>query len=98
MALNLTAVIQKLQGLASRKQGRHVEALKRLSAIFGDKIDLMVPEEHLPRQSSSNPTAPAQLKNTPRVHARQTRANTPGMLPVKARTLPPISEGGQRAN
>ena len=70
MALNLTAAIQKLQGLASRKQGRHVEALKRLSAIFGNETDLMAPEEHLPRQSSSNPTAPAQLRSTPRVHAR----------------------------
>ena len=96
MALNLTAALLQLQGREGGRSNRHVKTLRKLSEIFGSAIELTVPEEHLPKQSSSTPTAPAQLRTTPRVHQKRTRANTPGMLPEAARRLPPIAEGGRR--
>jgi hypothetical protein len=39
-----------------------------------------------PIMTSRNPTAKRHLKNTPRTHGRQTRNNTPGAVPLIART------------
>ena len=72
MALNLTAALLWLQGREGGRPSRHVEALRKLSEIFGSTIELTVPEEHLPKQSSTTPTVPAQLRATPCMNKRKT--------------------------
>ena len=103
MAHDLTTALLTLRHQTNAGRDEHVSALKRLTKIFSASIELTVPEDHLPSQSSSNPMVPAQLQAAPRPHVKRSRANTPGMLPKAARTLPLIpmdgrslsSEGGQ---
>jgi hypothetical protein len=43
-----------------------------------------------PIMQSRNPTAKCHLKNTPQMHRRQTRNNTPGAVPIIKRIAPVI--------
>ena len=45
------------------------------------------------QQSSTNPTATATTRAATRTHAKVTRANTPGILPISQRLPTPTSEG-----
>mgnify|MGYP003325311313 CR=1 FL=1 len=75
----LTNALRRLRDGPVGLSGRHGEALARLSAIFNEKAGHDVTED-LPMQTSTNPTAPAQVRAAPRVHGRNTRNNTPGIL------------------
>ena len=94
VAKDLLEAIRKLQGLEARNPGRHTTALAELAKIFTNKT------EHLPDHPSSqqpqtltNPTQPEDIRQTPRVHKRKTRNNTPGIIPNQIKNIPPISEG-----
>ena len=81
LAHKLTQALLRLSGNGEGRSEEHIAALKRLSNIFTQRMDFD-PMDHLPRQSSATPTAPAALCTMPRVHLRTTRANTPGILPT----------------
>ena len=61
IALDLTRAIQKLQGDEAKCPGRHAQALKQLSDIFGDEVKEVMDAFVLPSPSSSTLTAPQQL-------------------------------------
>ena len=50
-------------------------------------------QEPKPQQSSTNPTATTAIRAATRTHAKVTRANTPGILPILKQLPTPTSEG-----
>jgi len=102
-ALDLLQAVRKLCGQEVGQPSRHATALKQLAEIFQEKTGHLQ-DDRGPRapQTSSNPTEPAQLRSTPRVHSRVTRNNTPGILPtpppLTSKEVPPAGSEGGPAN
>ena len=95
VAKDLLEAVKKLQGLEARNPGRHTKALNALAKIFSGETENL-PEEAAPSpQTSTNPTEREDIRQTPRVHQRVTRRNTPGIIPTRPTPAPPISEGGR---
>ena len=75
--------------------GRHGRALAQLSQIF-EKATERLEQGHKSRvQTSSTLTTKANLRTTPRVHARVTRNNTPRIIPTQTTTPIMNTEGGK---
>ena len=80
-AQQLLDSISKLRGTKYAPSNRHIEALENLSRIYKAATDKL-PADNAPQTNTSGtPTAPATIRQAPRVHLRQTRRNTPGQLP-----------------
>ena len=61
---------------------RHTQALEKLTKKFNDTTDTL-PEGTPPQdQTSTNPTQPRALRDTPRKHQRFAQSNTPGIIPA----------------
>ena len=82
VAKDLIEAIRKLQGLEKRNPGRHTAALEKLAKIFKGETDHLPHREDPGPQTSTNPTQPEDIRNTPRAHNKRTRNNTPGILPT----------------
>ena len=89
IAANLTSTLRELQKAPPEIIGRHGEALQKLTEIFAQATTQLEERHERNIPTSTNPTAPKELKKAPRVHQRQTRQNTPGQLPLPSA----ISEG-----
>ena len=61
--------------------GRHEKALEQLTNIFETAAEKLEKRHENRTQTSSTPTTREKVRTTPRVHARLTRNNTPGMIP-----------------
>ena len=61
------------------------------------KTDNIEGTHQQPMQTSTNPTDPRNIRSAPRMHSRQTRANTPGLLPPAAQIQTTTSEGEETA-
>ena len=98
LAERLVRAVNKLQGGGTKYPDRHKDALEKLATIFKEattNIRNDVPEEP---PSSHNPTNPKEIRQAPRTHNRQTRNNTPGIIPTAIPTsegVPSTSEGVQ---
>lgn len=93
LATRLIAQVRKLRNKGTNTSSRHVDALERLSRIFKGETESLPTDTPYLEPTSVTPTAPTAIRQTPRVHLRQTRRNTPGRLPVIPTT---ISEGGRQ--
>ena len=91
----LTGAIKRMMAESTKDIGRHRRALEQLSQIF-EKATERLEQSHENRiQTSSTPTTKANLRTTPRVHARVTRNNTPGIIPTQTTTPIMDTEGGK---
>jgi hypothetical protein len=104
IAANLTSTLRELQDAPDQAIGRHSEALQKLADIFEKATTALENRHDRQTPTSSNPTAPQQVQEAPRVHQRMTRNNTPGILPSPlpisegAEIIHPNSEGGSLQN
>ena len=96
IATTLTQAIQKLIKEPTVSAGRHGPALEKLATIFAQTTTNLETRHTPTTQSSTTPTTPTNLRQTPRVHSRQTRHNTPGILPTPER-VPTTTEGGHKS-
>ena len=82
IAGTLTTAIQNLLMETTMNTGRHGQALEQLSKIFDNAAENLETQVHQKAQTLSTPTTRANIWATPRVHARVTRKNTPGIIPT----------------
>ena len=79
---------------------RQIEALQKLSNIFKLNLGEDNAEDKIRTTTSATPTTRAAIRETPRVHGRPTRNNTPGILPTfeggKQKELLATSKGEQQ--
>jgi len=97
LAMDHLHAIQRLQHNNVKYNGQHSAALKALATTFKMKTDTIEHTHQQPMQTSTNPTDPANIRRAPRMHSRQTRANTPGILPPAAQIQSRTSEGEETA-
>ena len=69
----LTTSIQNILKEPTINTGGHGEALEKLSKIFDNETENLETQVHYKAQTSSTPTMRANIRATPRVHARVTR-------------------------
>ena len=96
IAATLVQAICRLRHKNTQFPGRHDTAIQQLADIFQHtmtKTQTQKPKQ----QSSTNLTATATIRAAPRTHAKVTRANTPGILPISQRLTTPTSEGDRCA-
>ena len=72
----LTTAIQNILKEPTIIKGRHGQALQQLAKIFDNAIEDLETQVHHKAQTLSTPTTRANIRATPRVHARVTRNNT----------------------
>ena len=80
IAGTLTTAIKNLLNETTINTGRHGQALEQLAKIFDNATDNLETQLHHKAQILSTPTTRANIRATPRVHARVTRNNTPGII------------------
>ena len=110
ISVSLRTAIQNILEEPTINTGRHGQALENLAKIFENATENLETQHQNSTQTSSTPTTQANIWATPRVHARVTRNNTPGIIPTQPPTPlgnteggkgfpPPISnsEGGQKS-
>ena len=106
IAGTLTTAIQNLLKESTINTGRHGQALEQLAKIFDNATENLETQVHHKAQTLSTPTTRANIRATPRVHARVMPNNTPGIIPTTiinteggTEFFPPIadSEGGQKS-
>ena len=68
----LTIAIQNILKKTTINTGRHGQALEQLAKIFDNAIENIETQVHHNAQTSSTPTTRANIRATPRVHARVT--------------------------
>jgi len=72
--------------------------MEALSTIFKGETNNLPEDTASQRQTSTTPTRPEAIRQAPRVHSKQTRNNTPGII-IPANVTPtkcsPTSEGEQ---
>ena len=102
----LTTDIQNLLKKPTINTGRHGQSLEQIAKIFDNATENLETQLHHKAQTSLTPTTRANMRATPRIHARVTRNNTPGIIPTPIINteggkyfFPPIadSEGGQKS-
>ena len=81
IAGTLTTAIQNLLKEPTINTGRHGQSLEQLAKIFDNATDNLETQLHHKAQTSLTPTTRANIRATPRVQARVTRNNTPGIIP-----------------
>ena len=77
----LTTSIQNILKEPTINTVWHGQALEQLAKIFDNTTDNLETQLQHKAQKSSMPTTRANIWATPRVHARVTRNNTPGIIP-----------------
>jgi hypothetical protein len=82
MAHGLTQALRRLAKKATDEPDHHMDALQKLTKIFGSHAQKTRTTNQASPQTLSTPTTPAAIRQTPRVHAQKTRNNSPGILPV----------------
>ena len=82
IAGTLTIAIQNLLKEPKINTGQHGRALEQLAKIFDNATENLETQVHHKAQTLSIPTTRANIQATPRVHARVTRNNTPGIIPT----------------
>ena len=96
-AIELVDAIKKLAAEEEVRPRRQIEALQKLSDKFKLNIGEDNARDEIRTATSATPTAKAAIRETPRVHGRLTRNNTPGILPTfeggKQQELLATSEG-----
>ena len=80
---SLTTAIQNILKEPTLNTGRHGQALEKLARIFDNATENLETQQQNIAQTSSTPTTCANIRATPRVHARVTRNNTPGIIPTQ---------------
>ena len=93
IAATLLQAIRHLRQKNTKFHGRHDTALQQLAQFFQHTTTKTPTQEPTTQQSSTNPTSTADIRAAPRMHAKVTRTNTPGILPVLQRLPTPTSEG-----
>ena len=93
IAATLVQAIRRLRQKNTQSPGRHDTALQKLAENFQHTTTKTPTQEPTTQQSSANPTTTAAIRAAPRTHAKVTRANTPGILPISQILLTPTSEG-----
>ena len=83
IAETLITAIQNILKETTINTGRHGQALEQLAKIFDNATENLETHLHQKAQTSSTPTTCANIRATPRVHARVMRNNTPGIIPTK---------------
>ena len=78
----LTTAIQNLLTEPTINRIRHGQALEQLTKISDNATENLETQLHHKAQTLSTPTTRANIWATPRVHARVTRKNTPGIIPT----------------
>ena len=97
IAATLVQAIRRLRQKNTQFPGRHDAALQQLADIFQHTTTKTPTQEPSAQQCSTNPTSTADIRAAPRTHAKVTRANTPGILPISQRLPTPTSEGDRMA-
>ena len=96
ISATLVQAIRRLRHKNTQFPGRHDTALQQLAENFQHTTTKTQTQEPK-QQSSTNPTETAAIRAAPRTHAKVTRANTPGILPISQRLPTPTSEGDHLA-
>ena len=96
VAATLVQAIRRLRHKNTQFPGRHDTTLQQLAESFQHTTTKTQTQEPK-QQSSTNPTATAAIRAAPRTHAKVTRANTPGILPISQQLPTPTSEGDRLA-
>ena len=78
----LVQAILRLCQKHSQFPEHHDTALQQLAEIFLQATTKTPTQEPTTQQSSTNQTSTANIRAAPRMHAKFTRANTPGILPI----------------
>ena len=81
-AIELVDAIKKLTAEEEVRPRRQIEALQKLSDIFTLNLGEDKAGDEITTTTSGTPTTRAVIRETPRVHRRLTRNNTPGILPT----------------
>ena len=80
IAGTLTNAIKIMLKEPSINAGRRAKALEQLTHIFETATEKIEKRHENKPQTSSTPTTREEIRNTPRVHTRLTRNNTPRMI------------------
>ena len=89
IALLLVQAIQRLRKEEEQHSTRNATSHAKLADIFNENTGEIQRVNAPTHQTSTQPTAPAVINTTPRVHQLTTRANTPGMIPQCSRVINP---------
>ena len=95
IAGSLTTAIQNILKEPTINTGWHGQALEKLAKIFDNATDNLETQQHNRAQTSSTPPTCTNIRETPRVHARVMRNNTPGVIPKQTPTTIVNTEGGK---
>ena len=95
IAGSLTTAILNIMKELTINTVRHVQDLEKLAKIFDNATDNLETQQQNSAQTSSTPTTRANIRATPRVHARVTRNNTPGIILTQQSTSIANTEGGK---
>ena len=79
----------------NNKHGTAWSSIRKFAKLFDNATDNLEKQHHNRAQTSSTPTTRANIRATPRVHARVKRNNTPGIIPKKTPTPTANMEGGK---
>ena len=96
IAPTLVQAIRRLHHKNTQFPVRNDTALQQLAENFQHRTTKTQTQEPT-QQSSTNPAATAAIRAAPRTHAKATRTNTPGILPILQRPPNPTSEGDRLA-
>ena len=95
IALSLATAIQNIMKEPTINTGRHGQDLENLAKIFDNATENLETQQQNSAQTSSTPTTQDNIRATPRVHARVTRNNTPGIITTQPPTPLENTEGGR---
>jgi hypothetical protein len=82
IAEQLVQAVKRLQHEQTAHPGRHTAALHKLASIFKDSTGPIERVAVPTTQTSTNPTATANIRTAPRTHDRVTRNNQPRTVPT----------------
>ena len=82
IAGTLTTAIQNILKEPTINTGQNGQDLENLAKIFDNATENLDTHLHHKAQTSSTPTTRANIRATPRIHARLMRNNTPGIIPT----------------
>ena len=95
IARSLSTAIQNILKEPTINTGRHGQALEKLAQIFDNATENLETHQQNSAQTLLTPATRADIRATPRVHARVTRNNTPGIIPKQPPTPIENTEGGK---
>ena len=95
ISTTLVQAIRRLRQNNTQFPGRHDAALQQLAENFQHATTKTPTQEPTAKQSSTNLKSTAEIIAAPRMHAKVTSANTPGILPI-SHQLPTLTPEGDR--